>query len=47
MRTVNIILVVLIIFILLSCNVEDIVTELGNVDITAKEKIGAVMLFIG
>jgi len=43
MKTANITLLALIIFILLSCNVEDIVTELGNVDITAKEKIGAVI----
>jgi len=43
MKTANSTLLALIIFILLSCNVEDIVTELGNVDITAKEKIGAVI----
>ncbi|NNG27086.1 MAG: hypothetical protein HKM87_06140 [Ignavibacteriaceae bacterium] len=43
MKKANITLLALIIFILLSCNVEDIVTEIGNEKITAKEKIGAVI----
>ena len=43
MKTVNIILKAFIIFILISCNVEELVTEIGNEKITAKEKIGAVI----
>jgi hypothetical protein len=43
MKTAKITLIVVIIFIMLSCNVDELITELGNVEITAKEKIGAVI----
>ena len=43
MRTAYTTLLAFIIFVLLSCNVDEIITELGNVKITAKEKIGAVI----
>jgi len=43
MKTANITLIALIIFIVLSCNVENLVTEIVDEKITAKEKIGAVI----
>ena len=43
MRTANITLLAFIIFILFSCNVEELVTEIANGKITVKEKIGAVI----
>ena len=43
MRTANNILLAFIIFILLSCNVDELVNEIVDEKITAKEKIGAVI----
>ncbi len=43
MRTANITLPAFIIFILFSCNVEELITEIVDEKITAKEKIGAVI----
>ena len=43
MRTANITLLAFIIFTLLSCNVDDLVNEIADEKITAKEKIGAVI----
>lgn len=43
MRKTKILLFVFLILILLSCNVDDLVTDIGKEEITAKEKIGAVV----
>jgi len=43
MRTVNIILLAFLIFTLLSCDVDEIINEIADEKITAKEKIGAVI----
>ena len=43
MKTINIISLAFIIFILLSCNVDELVNEIVDEKITAKEKIGAVI----
>ena len=43
MRTANITLLAFIIFTLLSCNVDELVNEIADEKITAKEKIGAVI----
>jgi len=43
MKTVNIISLAFIIFILLSCDIDEIINEIADEKITAKEKIGAVI----
>ena len=43
MRTVKITLLAFIIFILLSCDIDEIINEIADEKITAKEKIGAVI----
>jgi len=43
MRTANITLLAFIIFIMLSCDVDELVNEIADEKITAKEKIGAVI----
>ena len=43
MRTANITLLAIIIFVLLSCNVDELLNEIADEKITAKEKIGAVI----
>jgi len=43
MKTANITLLAFIIFILLSCDVDEIINEIADEKITAKEKIGAVI----
>jgi len=43
MRTANITLLAFIIFIMLSCDVDEIINEIADEKITAKEKIGAVI----